>query len=86
MNQKEFESIKDSEIFSKEYKKKKLTKYLIRTSVAIVVYFLFWDNQWMRWSLWIYAPLNLIGVMLIFLLPPYLNKKHNKLRKNLDEL
>ena len=86
MNQKEFESIKDSEIFSKEYKKKKLTKYLIRTSVAIVVYFLFWDNQWMRWSLWIYAPLNLIGVMLIFLLPSYLNKKHNKLRKNLDEL
>ena len=82
----ELEEIKQNEIFSQGYRKKKLIRWAIRTAIAVILYVIFWEYQWVRWSLWIYAPLNIIGLAFILYLPKMLKKKQEKIEKQLDEL
>ena len=39
------------ELISPEYRKKRLIKYIVRTSLAILIYFTFWEYNWVRWTL-----------------------------------
>ncbi len=80
------EEIKENEIFDSKYRRKKAINWLIRTVIAIILYIIFWDYDWVRWSLCIYIPLNLLGFIIIFAIPYYLKRKQEKLEKRLNEL
>lgn len=82
----ELKDIANNEIFDAGYRRKKMINWLIRTIIAIVLYILFWEYEWVRWSLWIYVPLNLFGLVMLFIVPSYLKKKHEKLEKKMNEL
>ena len=77
----ELEEIKNNEVFDAKYRKRKAINWLIRTIIAIVLYVVFWDNEWVRWSLWIYVPLNLFGLVTLFIVPYLLKKRTRKPRK-----
>ncbi len=82
----ELKDIANNEIFDAGFRRKKMISWLIRTIIAIVLYIIFWDYEWVRWSLWIYVPLNLFGLVMLFIVPRYLKKKHEKLEKKMNEL
>ena len=59
----------------RQYRRKRLAKYAIRTSLAIALYFLFWKHEWVRWSLWVYAPMNLLSLIAnLYLIRQYSNR------------
>ena len=83
---KELEETIQYQILDHQCRKKRLTRWAIRTFLAAIIYGIFWQNPWIRWSLWIYAPMNLLGLVIIFVAPFFLKKKQEKIKKNWDEL
>lgn len=81
----ELAALPASEILSPEYRKKRLVIYLIRTGIAVVLYFFFWKYQWVRWSLVVYVPLNLFSLVSIFGWSYFLNKKIERTKRKLEE-
>lgn len=73
-------------VLSSEYKRKKLIMYVIRTTIAIVLFYLFWEHQWVKWMLWVYVPLNLFFLISIFVMPYFLKKKIEKTRQQVNDL
>lgn len=63
---KELEETNQYQILDHQYRKKRLTRWAIRTFLAAIIYGIFWQNPWIRWSLWIDAPMNLLGPIIIF--------------------
>ncbi len=82
----ELNQIKGNEIFSQGYKKKKLIRWFIRTFIATILYVIFWKYQWVQWSLWVYVPMNLMGLALILFLPKVLKKRQEKIENQYNEL
>ena len=83
---KELEETNQYQILDHQYRRKRLTRWVIRTFLAAIIYGIFWQNPWIRWSLWIYAPMNLLGLIIIFVVPFFLKKKQEKIKKKWDEL
>ncbi len=81
----ELAGLPGNQILSSEYRKKKLITYLIRTGVAIVLYFLFWKYQWVRWSLVVYVPLNLFSLFSIFGWSFFLKRKIERTKRKIEE-
>ncbi len=81
----ELKNIESEDIFSPFYRRKKLIRYGIRTLIALIIYLVFWENDWVRWSLWVYIPLNLLGLGAIFLGPYLAQRKLEKVRHKLKE-
>lgn len=85
----EFESalhdIQTENVLSQEYRRKKTIIWAIRTLVAIALYTVFWKHEWVRWSLMIYVPLNILGLLSIFGWNRLLNKKIGKTRQKIAE-
>ena len=81
----ELERSNINEIFSSKYRNKKLFLYIIRTSIAIILYVYFWNYEYVRFSLWIYIPLNLIGLSILLFTPYFLKRKIERTRKLLGE-
>lgn len=79
--EKELSSIKENKIFSSEYRKKKLITYIIRTAIALVLYIIFWQYSWFRWSLILYIPLNFFSLLSIYGWNHLLNKKIEKTKR-----
>lgn len=84
--EKELKEAQDSPVLSPEFRRKKLMMYLIRTVIAVVLFFVFWDYEWVKWFLYVYIPLNLISLFSIFVVPYFLNKKMSKTQEKIDEL
>ena len=82
----ELAEIAASPFLSSSYKRNKLQKYVIRTILAIILYVFFWEYEWVRWSLWFYVPLNLLGLGSIYLMPYLVSKKLDKVREKVDAL
>ena len=86
----EFEkAIKETDadlITSPEYRRKKLIIYLIRTLIAIALYYFLWDYEWVRWTLIVYIPLNLIGLFIILGGSYFLSKKVERTREKIEKL
>ena len=59
------EEVNPESITSPEYKRKKIILYVFRTSLAILFYILLWKYRWIRWTLILYLPLNLFGLISI---------------------
>ena len=76
----------DSDLYSSaEYRRKRLTFYFIRTTLAVVGYILLWDYQWIRWTLIFYMPLNLFGLVSIYGWGFILNRKIDRTRQKIEE-
>jgi len=82
----ELKKAQENTVLSPEYRRKKLIMYAIRTLIAIILFYVFWEYKWVKWLLYIYVPLNLIFLFSIFGMPYFLNKKMEKTRKQIDEL
>lgn len=82
----ELEKAQQNAVLSPEYRRKKLIMYVIRTVIAVILFYLFWEQQWVKWLLWIYIPLNLFFLMSIFIMPYFLKKKINKTRQIVEDL
>ena len=78
--EKELQEATEGSILSGKERKKKLIIYMIRTSIAAVLYFLLWKHYWVRMSLWLYIPLNLMGLLTMTLMPMILQRKVDKTR------
>lgn len=80
----ELSKIEEEKIFSSEYRSKKLITYLIRTGLALTLYILFWQHQWVKWSLTVYIPLNLLSLFSIFGLYYLLKRKLERVRRKIN--
>ncbi|WP_405563825.1 hypothetical protein [Polaribacter sp. Asnod6-C07] len=77
---KELEEVEENEIFSKQFKRKKTIIWFVRTIFATVLYYYFWEYNWVKWSLFLYVPLNLFGLFLIYGSSYFLKRKAEKLK------
>ncbi len=82
----ELEKAQQDAVLSPEYKRKKLIMYAIRTTIAIVLFYMLWEHQWVKWLVWIYIPLNLLFLFAIFVTPKVLKKKIENTQQKIDEL
>ena len=55
-------------IFQKAMRKRWI-KSIIRWILTIILYIVFWDKEWVRWSLWIVLPMALINLGYMLLAP-----------------
>ncbi len=76
--EKELEEATQGVLLSDEVRRKKLIIYVIRTTLAALLYYLLWKYYWVRMSLWLYIPLNLTGLLSITLMPIILQRKVDK--------
>lgn len=83
--EKELKEASQGTMLSGAERKKKLIIYVIRTSIAAILYFLLWKYDWVRMSLWLYVPLNLLGLLTITLMPMMLQRKVDKTRALIDK-
>ena len=79
-------TIKENDIFSADYQKKKLITYTIRTVIVVILYFIFWEYQWVRRSLFFYVPVNLFSLFSIFGWNTLLNKKIERIKRKIEKL
>jgi len=83
--ERELENIQSKARLSPEQKKRKFIFWCIRTLIAIVLYVIFWKHQWVRWSLIIYIPLNLLSLFAIYGSNFLLQKKIERTRRKIEE-
>jgi hypothetical protein len=80
------EQFRAQPIMNKQYQIKKLIGYLIRTVIAVVLYWYFWSlSWWVPFSLWFYIPLNLAGLFMIVIMPRILAAKMRKAKQRMDD-
>ena len=84
--QKQLEEARGADFMTPAYRKRKLIMWAIRTVVAIIMYYFLWDVQWVRWTLWLYVPLNLFLPISLLGGNYFLNKKMDGVSKMVDEL
>ena len=70
---------------SSGFRKKKLIFWGIRTFMVIVLYIMFWDQSWVRWSLLIYIPLNMLSLFAIYGTNFILERKIRRTRRKIKE-
>jgi phosphatidylglycerophosphate synthase len=56
-------------------------KAIIRWGITIILYTVFWNNEWVQWSLWIAIPLIILNILSMIVLPYFIEKKLNKVRE-----
>lgn len=84
--ERELREIEASEILSPAYKKKKLMAYAVRTVIMVAIYYFLWEFVWVRWTLLLYIPLNLFGLVMILGAEHFLKKKIETTRSKIEEL
>lgn len=81
--EKEIGIVKDNPIFSYEYRKKKFIIYLLRTLITVGFYYFFWEYSWVKWTLLVIIPLNLLSLLSIFGWNYFLKRKIKKVKNKL---
>jgi len=61
------------------------TRLIIRETLTVVLYVIFWKYEWVRWSLYIVAPLVLLNLGLLSALTWGVPRKIEKLKAKLEE-
>ncbi|MGV6831936.1 MAG: hypothetical protein ACWA5P_10325 [bacterium] len=83
---KQLEEIQEKSVLSSKYRTKKLIIYLVRTLIAVLIFYFLWDKSWIKWALYIYIPLNLFSLVSIFGWTYFLKKQVNNTKEKLAEL
>lgn len=81
----ELEQLRYDTVLSPKYRKKKTMAWGIRTTIAVILYVVFWKYDWVRWTLVLYIPLNLFGLLSIYGWNILLNKKIEKTNRKIIE-
>ena len=80
----EIEEFSNQQRLSSAYRKKKLIIWTVRTVLSVVLYVIFWEYEWVRWTLVLYVPLSLFNLIMLLGFNFILDKKVNKLRSRID--
>lgn len=81
----ELEKVKDSSVLSPEFRKKKVAIWCIRTAITVTLYILFWEYEWVRWTLLLYIPLSLLSLISIYGWNYFLKRKIRSTYNKIDE-
>lgn len=82
----ELEILSNSPILMKEYRQKKLLLWLVRTLMTILIYVLFWEYNWVKWTLLITVPLSLFSLFTILGSGYFLKRKIERLKHKLKDM
>ena len=66
------------DIIDPKFMKKKLIFWAIRNIISAVFYFIFWDNYWVRMSLYVTIPISIFSLLMIILSPILIKRKLKK--------
>ena len=80
----EIEEFSNQQRLTSAYRKKKLIIWTVRTVLSVVLYVIFWEYEWVRWTLVLYVPLSLFNIIMLLGFNFILDKKVNKLRSRID--
>ena len=83
--EKELEALTPGTVLSPQYRRKKLVTWCTRTVLVMVLYILFWNYAWVRWTLIGYVPLNLFGLWSIYGWNAMMQKKIARTREKAEE-
>ena len=62
-------------VFQKSLRKRWI-KSIIRWILTLILYVVFWDKEWVRWTLWVILPMALINLGYLLMAPRlFQNKK-----------
>ncbi len=75
-----------NKVFTPEFRRKRLIAYVIRTILTIVIYVVFWETEWVAWTLVVVVPMNLFSLIMIFAGPIMLRQKAEKIKETLNEV
>jgi hypothetical protein len=79
---KDLEAISHDKILSPGFIRKKLIFWLIRTVITIVLYIIFWKYSWVRWTLILTVPLNLLGLFAIVGAPYLIKRRMERMKQS----
>lgn len=82
----ELEEAKANTILDPAYRKKKLIFWIIRTIISIVLYIIFWDHDWVKWSLTLTVPLSLFSLFTITISPYLLKRKIERTMNRIGDI
>lgn len=71
----ELEQASANKILDPAYQKKKLVLWGIRNSISVVLYVIFWNYNWVQFSLYFTIPLSLLSLLAILAMPYILKRK-----------
>ena len=63
---KELDDISKAGVLNPAYRKRKLMMWCFRTIIAVILYIVFWQYQWVRTTLIVTIPLSLFSLLSIF--------------------
>ena len=69
------------EIIDPKFKKKKLIFWAIRNIISAILYYIFWENYWVRMSLYATIPISIFSLLMIFLTPLFIKRQFKKPNK-----
>lgn len=68
----------------KQYRRKKLVIWFVRTTLTAIIYIIFWKYEWIRWTLLLYVPLSLFNLLTPLGWNFLLRKKTNALKRKIE--
>lgn len=84
--QKDLDGISNETVLSPAYRKRKLIMWAIRTLITVILYFIFWQYQWVRATLIVTIPLSVLSLLSIFSWNYLLKRKMQATRKKIDSM
>jgi hypothetical protein len=82
---KEIEAATTNTILDPAFRKKKIVLWTIRTTISVILYIIFWEYNWVKWSLLLTIPLSLFSLFTIIGSPYLLKRKIEQTNKKVSE-
>jgi hypothetical protein len=82
----ELDQATTSTVLDPAYRKKKLVLWVIRATISVILYVIFWKHNWVKWSLLLAIPLSLFSLFTIIGLPYLLKRKIEHTKKKIEEI
>ena len=71
----EFAHASQQSILNPAYRKCKLILWFVRNALLVLLYVIFWDQEWVRFTLYVTVPLSVLSLVSIFAWQYLLNRK-----------
>lgn len=81
----EMKRMQEGTVLSPEFRRRKIISWVIRTAIAVFLYYMLWDYKWVRWTLLIYIPINLVSILSVIGWSFLLNKKMEVTRQMMEQ-
>jgi hypothetical protein len=82
----ELDDISKDIVLSPAYRRRKVMMWCIRTIIAVILYIIFWQYQWVRTTLIITIPLSLLSLLSIFSMSYLLKRKMQSTRRKIENM